>query len=76
MNKVSGQKLWLDEGMVHATKFLTTFMKKEEIRDLSEAESKFKQLAASYLYLYHKAQEHGLLDEDTLNNFFTDEIIH
>lgn len=76
MNKVSGQKLWLDEGMVHATKFLTTFMKKEEIRNLSEAESKFKQLAASYLYLYHKAQEHGLLDEDTLDNFFTDEIIH
>ena len=76
MQTKSGQKLWLDEGMVHATKFLSTFIKKEEFRELSEAEAKFKQLAASYLYLYHKAQEHGLLDEDTLDNFFTDEIIH
>ena len=30
---------------------------KEEFRELSQAEAKFKQLAASYLYLYHKAQE-------------------
>ena len=76
MQTKSGQKLWLDEGMVHATKFLSTFIKKEEFRELSQAEEKFKQLAASYLYLYHKAKEHGLLDEDTLDNFFTDEIIH
>ena len=76
MQTKSGQKLWLDEGMVHATKFLSTFIKKEEFRELSQAEEKFKQLAASYLYLYHKAQEHGLLDEGTLDNFFTDEIIH
>ena len=76
MQKISGQKLWLDEGMVHATKFLSTFIKKEEFRELSQAEEKFKQLEASYLYLYHKAKEHGLLDEDTLDNFFTDEIIH
>ena len=76
MQKISGQKLWLDEGMVHATKFLSTFIKKEEFRELSQAEEKVKQLAASYLYLYHKAKEHGLLDEDTLDNFFTDEIIH
>ena len=51
MQKVSGQKLWLDEGVVHATKFLSTFIKKEEFRELSQAEEKFKQLAASYLYL-------------------------
>ena len=76
MQTKSGQKLWLDEGVVHATKFLSTFIKKEEFRELSQAEEKFKQLAASYLYLYHKAKEHGLLDEDTLDNFFTDEIIH
>ena len=76
MQKICGQKLWLDEGMVHATKFLSTFIKKEEFRELSQAEERFNQLAASYLYLYHKAQEHGLLDEDTLDNFFTDEIIH
>ena len=76
MQKISGQKLWLDEGMVHATKFLSTFIKKEEFRELSQADENFKQLAASYLYLYHKAKEHGLLDEDTLDNFFTDEIIH
>ena len=76
MQKISGQNLWLDEGMVHATKFLSTFIKKEEFRELSQAEEKFKQLAASYLYLYHKAKEHGLLDEDSLDNFFTDEIIH
>ena len=76
MQKISGQKLWLDEGMVHATKFLSTFIKKQEFRELSQAEEKFKQLAASYLYLYHKAKEHGLLDEDTLDNFFTAEIIH
>ena len=37
MQKVSGQKLWLDEGVVHATtKFLSTFIKKEEFRELSE----------------------------------------
>ena len=76
MQTKSGQKLWLDEGVVHATKFLSTFIKKEEFRELSQAEERFKQLAASYLYLYRKAQEHGLLDEDTLDNFFTDEIIH
>ena len=76
MQTKSGQKLWLDEGVVHATKFLSTFIKKEEFRELSQAEERFKQLAASYLYLYQKAQEHGLLDEDTLDNFFTDEIIH
>ena len=50
MHTKSGQKLWLDEGVVHATKFLSTFIKKEEFRELSEAEAKFKQLAASYLY--------------------------
>ena len=38
--KKSGQKLWLDEGVVHATKFLSTFIKKEEFRELSEAEAK------------------------------------
>ena len=76
MQTKSGQKLWLDEGVVHATKFLSTFIKKEEFRELSQAEERFKQLAASYLNLYHKAQEHGLLDEDSLDNFFTDEIIH
>ena len=76
MQKVSGQKLWLDEGVLDASKLLTICNKGEEFRELTEAEAKFKQLAASYLYLYHKAQEHGLLDEDTLDNFFTDEIIH
>ena len=45
MQTKSGQKLWLDEGMVHATKFLSTFIKKEEFRELSQAEEKFKQLA-------------------------------
>ena len=59
MQKISGQKLWLDEGVVHATKFLNTFIKKEEFRELS-SRRKFKQLATSYLYLYHKAKERSL----------------
>jgi hypothetical protein len=44
-------------------------------RKLSTAESNLKHMAASFLYLYEKAQEAGLLDEDDdLLNFFNETI--
>jgi len=72
--EVSGQKLWLDEAMTHSTGFLKTLVNKESNRDLTNAEKNMKHIVASYCYLYHKAQEHGFLDEDS--DLFFNEIIH
>tara|TARA_Y100000385_G_C12873967_1_gene542794 strand:- start:251 stop:472 length:222 start_codon:yes stop_codon:yes gene_type:complete len=72
---VSGQKLWLDEGIVHGTKFMKQLMNTEKTRSLSPAEENLKNLSAAYVYLYNKALVLGLLDDDE-ENLFEDEILH
>ena len=73
--KVSGKKLWLDEGIVHSTTFMKQLMNNEKTRPLSPAEEKLKNLSAAYVYLYNKALVLGLLEEDE-ENLFEDEILH
>ena len=76
MSKVSGKKLWLDEGVVHASKFLSQLMHAEEKRKLTTGEKNMKLVSASYIYLHHIALEEGLIDEDDPNYLFDDEILH
>ena len=55
--------------------FLAKMLEVGKGRKLSTAESNLKHMAASFLYLYEKAQEAGLLDEDDdLLNFFNETI--
>lgn len=68
---INTQKAWLDEGLTYATNFLTKTIETEIKRDLSPSEQKLRHIVASYCYLYHKAQEHGFLDEDK-DNFFNE----
>jgi|TARA_B110000444_G_C18236946_1_gene321346 hypothetical protein len=75
MTQVSGQKLWLDEGIVHGTKFMKQLMNTEKKRPLSPAEENLKNLSAAYVYLYNKALVLGILEEDE-ENLFEDEILH
>ena len=73
---IDGRKVWLDESQLHAHNFLAKMLEVGKGRKLSTAESNLKHMAASFLYLYEKAQEAGLLDEDDdLLNFFN-EMIH
>lgn len=76
MSKVSGRKLWLDEGVVHAGKFLKQLMSTEERRTLSKSEQNLKTMSASFIYLHHIAAEEGLIDEEDPNYLFDDEILH
>ena len=72
---VSGQKLWLDEGIVHGTKFMKQLMNTEKTRSLSPAEENLNNLSGAYVYLYNKALVLGLLEDDE-ENLFEDEILH
>lgn len=76
MKKLDGRQLWLDEGQIHAGKFLSQMLHTETKRDLSPAEEKFKHLAAAYCYLYEKAKQHGVLDYEDTEYLFEDETIH
>jgi len=72
---IDGRKVWLDESQLHAHNFLAKMLEVGKDRQLSTAESNLKHMAASFLYLYDKAQEAGLLDEDDeLLNFFNETI--
>ena len=71
-----GRKLWLDESQLHANNFLTTMLDVEKKRTLSKSERNLKQMSASFLYLYEKAVEIGLLDEDDDLVTFFNETIH
>jgi|TARA_X000000950_G_scaffold279562_1_gene372545 hypothetical protein len=73
---VDGRKVWLDESQLHALSFLSRMVEIEDKRTLSEAEAKFKAIAASYLYLYNKAQEAGLLEDEDAILEFLNETIH
>ena len=52
MQQVDGRKLWLDEGLAYAGKFLTQALEIEKGRKLSPAEERFKQVSAAYIYLH------------------------
>ena len=72
---IEGRKVWLDESQLHAHNFLAKMLEVGDSRKLSTAESNLKHMAASFLYLYEKAQEAGLLDEqDEILNFFNETI--
>ena len=74
--KADGRKLWLDESLVNAGKFLAQMLNTEKKRNLTNGEENFKQLAASYCYLYEKAKECGVLNEEDPEYIFEDETIH
>ena len=72
---IDGRRMWLDESQIHAHKFLSKMLSVEEQRQLSSAEKNLKQMSASFLYLYEKAANAGLLDEtDELLTFFNETI--
>jgi len=72
---IDGRKVWLDESQIHAHNFLEKMLQVGDNRKLSIAERNLKNMAASFLYLYEKAQEAGLLDnEDELLEFFNETI--
>ena len=48
----------------------------EKKRNLTNGEENFKQLAASYCYLYEKAKECGVLNEEDHEYIFEDETKH
>ena len=72
---IDGRKMWLDESQIHAHNFLAKMLEMAEKRSLSAQEKNLKQMSASFLYLYEKALQAGLLDEDDeLLNFFNETI--
>lgn len=76
MQQVDGRKLWLDEGLAYAGKFLTQALEIEKGRKLSAAEERFKQVSAAYIYLHDKLRSAGVLDEEELDYIFEKETIH
>jgi len=74
--KADGRKLWLDESLVNAGKFLAQMLNTENKRSLTRGEGNFRNLAAAYCYLYEKAKESGILSEKDNEYIFEDENIH
>jgi hypothetical protein len=74
--KMDGRKAWLDESQVHAGNFLTKMMQVETQRKLSNAETHLKHISASFIYLYDRARQAGLLDDPDELLEFLDETIH
>ncbi len=74
--KADGRKLWLDESLVNAGKFLAQMLNAEKKRNLTNGEENFKNLAAAYCYLYEKAKDSGILSEEDNEYIFEDETIH
>jgi len=74
--KMDGRKAWLDESQVHAGNFLTKMMQVETQRKLSNAENHLKHISASFIYLYDRAMQAGLLDSPDELLEFLDETIH
>ena len=74
--KLDGRVLWLEEALVNSGKFLSQMLNTEKKRELTKAEENFKNLSAAYCYLYEKAKEHGVLDEEDSEYIFEDETIH
>lgn len=74
--KLDGRILWLEEALVHSGKFLSQMLNTEKKRELTKGEENFKNLSAAYCYLYEKAKQHGVLDEEDMEYLFEDETIH
>lgn len=74
--KMDGRKAWLDESQVHAGNFLMKMMQVETQRKLSNAETHLKHISASFIYLYDRAMQAGLLDDPDELLEFLDETIH
>jgi hypothetical protein len=75
--KQDGRKLWLEENITYANKFLNQLMDASEKRKLSPSEEKLKHVSASYCYLYNILLDSGLLeDSDDYNDIFPPETIH
>lgn len=74
--KMDGRKAWLDESQVHAGNFLTKMMQVETQRKLSNAENHLKHISASFIYLYDRAMQAGLLEDPDELLEFLDETIH
>lgn len=74
--KLDGRILWLEEALVHSGKFLSQMLNTEKKRQLTKGEENFKNLSAAYCYLYEKAKQHGVLDEEDMEYLFEDETIH
>ena len=75
--KQDGRKLWLEENITHANKFLNQLMDASEKRRLSPSEEKLKHISASYCYLYNILLDSGLLeDSDDYDDIFPPETIH
>lgn len=74
--KVSGRKLWLEENVTHANKFLSQLMNAEEKRTLTPAEEKLKHISASYCYLYNLLLDSDLLENSEDSEIFPPETIH
>ena len=75
-NMIDGRKIWLQECLLTSTNTLLRMETTESKRKLTPREASLKQVAAAYLYLYHKVQEEGLLRPGDEDNFFKDEILH
>lgn len=73
---IDGRKVWLDESQIHAHNFLAKMLEVADKRNLSLSEKNLKQMSASFLYLYEKAKEAGLLNEDDDTLLFFNETIH
>jgi len=74
--KLDGRMLWLEEALVHSGKFLSQMLNTEKKRELTKGEENFKNLSAAYCYLFEKAKQHGVLDEEDMEYLFEDETIH
>jgi len=73
---LDGRKLWLDEAITYAGEALSKLLKTEPRRPLSDAELKLKHMSAAYCYLYDKAKDCGILDEEDDYYIFEKETIH
>ena len=75
-NMIDGRKIWLQECLLTSTNTLLRMEQTEVKRKLTPREASLKQVAAAYLYLYHKVQEEGLLRPGDEDNFFKNETLH
>ena len=73
---IDGRKMWLDESQIHAHNFLAKMLEMAEKRTLSAQEKNLKQMSASFLYLYDRAMQAGLLDDPDELMDFLNETIH
>ena len=74
MKQVNGRVLWLQESLVQAASFASTFEMVAQKRDLARKEEDMANVTRAFMYLYGIAQEEGLFKNP--DHYFEDEIIH